>query len=217
MLLTQENLKKLKKVNVSKNAEKTKERVKQDYNAASKEDKKEIVALSGQAMNTFYRVYKTGIVNARIVLAMAQTLDIQPWYYTGEIDEREPLADGQLQQFLKVHGYNALLKELGEIKPSKRKYNRKPKEEASVSAVTSDESDEISETGETTDTEPETNATNAEKEIRLLFSNTPQMVKAVEELTEQDAIELLHTLFIRAKGGGEAAFIADIVKKCLLK
>ena len=30
-------------------------------------------------------------------------------------------------------------------------------------------------------------------------------------------MELLHTLFIRAKGGGKAAHIADVVKRCLLK
>jgi hypothetical protein len=42
------------------------------------------------------------------------------------------------------------------------------------------------------------------------------MQKAVKDLSEQEAIELLHTLFIRAKGGGEAELIADVVKRCLL-
>ena len=62
--------------------------------------------------------------------------------------------------------------------------------------------------------EPETEAA---LEVTLLFSDEPQMKKAVEELTEDEAKELLHTLFIRAKGGGDAAFMADVVKRCLLK
>ena len=237
MLLTQEKLKTLKKVNVSKNADKTKERVQADFKAASKEERKAILEISGQVINSVYRVYNTGSVNARIVLAMAQALNVQPWYYTGEIDDKTPLDDGQLLQFLKVHGYDALLKEINKSGKPKRKYDRKPKTETVITesavaeldehaALDSDANGENEETMQTPlltaanlppDVERVELETEAAIEMRLLFSDEPQMKKAVEDLTEQEAAELLHTLFIRAKGGGEAAHIAEVVKRCLLK
>ena len=241
MLLTQENLKTLKRVNVSKNTDKTRERVQQDFKSASKLERKAIRELSGQSANSIYRIYTTGTVNARVVLAIAQTLNVQPWYYTGEIDERTPLDEGQLLQFLKVHGYNALLSELNnQSKPPKRQYNRKPKAEAEdgesteskiVEPEETDDADStLIENGEKTDAlnapltavvnppaESENDEQETKIEIRLIFSDEPQMKKAIEELTEQEAMELLHTLFIRARGGSEAAHIADVVKRCLLK
>jgi hypothetical protein len=60
-------------------------------------------------------------------------------------------------------------------------------------------------------------SSSAVKEVKLVLSDEPMMNKAVEELSEQEAAELLHTLFIRAKGGGEAAELADVVKRVLLK
>lgn len=217
MVLTQEHLKSLKRVNVSKNTDKTKERIQQDYKAASKDEKNAILELSGQGANSIYRIYTTGTITARILLAFAQTLNIQPWYYSGEIDERESLDEGQLLQFLKVHGYDDLLKEMNK----KRKYNQKPKDEP----VTDDVTDK---TEITTEDEPASTSTDKSElpddaeteealEITLLFNDEPKMKKAVEELTEQEAVELLHALFIRAKGGSESEFIADVVKRCLLK
>jgi hypothetical protein len=223
MLLTKEQIATLKKnLNVSKNADKTKERVQADFKTATKAERKEIIDLSGQNINSIYRIYNTGSVNARILMALSQVLKVQPWYYTGEIDERAEMDEGQIGQFLKVHGYDDLSKELG--RPAgKRKYERKVKvadDEAVTPTVTETQLDNGEDTSVQVTAETEQSAiceTAGTKEVRVLFADTPQFNKAVKELNEQEAIELLHTLFIRAKGGGEAANLADIVKRCLLK
>jgi len=215
MLLTQEQLKKLKKTNVSKDAEKTKERVEQDFKGASRAEKKAAVALTGQQANTFYRVYNTGIIGARVVLALAQTLNVSPFYYTGEADERGSIDSEVIRQFLEGLGYKALLKELEEA-PPKRKYTRKPKEETETPVQ---EEAPAEEPQALVETPAECDEADMEEalEVMLLFSDEPDMKKAVEELSETEAVELLHTLFIRAKGGGEAKFLTDVVKRCLLR
>jgi hypothetical protein len=219
MALTKNQIASLKKnLNVSKDAEKTIERVQSDFKAAKSGDKKTVAELSGQALNSIYRIFKTGSINARILLAMSQTLNVNPFYYTGEVDEKTELETEHISQFLKNHGYDALLNEIG--KPSaKRPYNRKPKAD-NVPVTETTDNEQVGDGLEksiSTDAGETEMAVEAVKEIKLLFSDEPQMKKAVEELTEAEAAELLHTLFIRAKGGGEAAKIADVVKRCLLK
>jgi len=219
MLLTKEQLKKLKKSNVSKDAEKTKERVNLDFKGASREEKKAAIALTGQQANTFYRVYNTGIIGARVVLALSQTLNVSPFYYTGETDERDSSDSKVIRQFLEALGYKALLKELDEV-PPKRKYTRKPKEEATADVETPAQTEALADEApplvETTDACDDAELEDV-LEVTLLFSDEPDMKQAVEELSETEAAELLHTLFIRAKGGGEAKFLADVVKRCLLR
>lgn len=223
MLLSKEQIKTLKQVDVSKNAEKTKERVAQDFKNATKEEKAAIVELTNQAISAVYRVFKTGAVNARIIVALSQVLNIEPWYYTGEIEERKPLDEAQLGQFLKVHGYDELLKELNkqhpEQHPEKRKYTRKPKPEVTTekpSDAPVDAPTEVLPADPPSVVEPSEDMEDV-LEVNIVFSDDEQMKKAVEELNEEDAVALLHTLFIRAKAGGEAAVISDVVKRCLLK
>ena len=251
MLLSQEQIQTLKQVNISRDGVKTKERVETDFKTASKADKAAIVELTGQKVTAVYRVFKTGAVNARIAVAMAQTLNVNPWYYTGESDDKEPIDDIQFRQFLKVKGYNKLQLSLQEPK-AKRPYNKKPKPEA----LAAEEAPAPAEAATEEPPVPAAKKTRAKKdkapfnsrgiafdteapkgsmkkndssevrswtdsedahEVILLLSNTPEMKKAVDDLSEDDAKELLHTLFIRAKGGGEAKFFADVVKRCLLK
>jgi hypothetical protein len=176
--------------------------------------------------SSFYRVFKTGNAHARIILAVSQITNINPHYYTGETDERETLTVEQVRKFLADKGGEGLLAALDEETPKpKRKYNRKPKAETPYEAAEAKSSDASLVTAEITvdselvaveDDEDDTNIENV-LEITLMFSDEPKMKTAVEELTEQEAMELLHTLFIRAKGGSQAEFLADVVKRCLLK
>jgi hypothetical protein len=214
--LVRDQIKTLKQVNVSKNSEKTKERIKHDFSNATKAEKTAIVDLTGKKVSSIYRVYKTGTVQAGIVLAMAQTLNVDPKFYTGEIDERNPLESARLKKFLKEIGYDNLANELRGSTSAKRKYNRKPKENVTIDVPAVEEQlpDSTSDAvAASEDSIPESETV----EVTLLFSNDTKMRQAVAELSEQEASELLHTLFIRAKGGGEAEHIADVVKRCLLK
>jgi hypothetical protein len=208
MLLAQEQLKSLKRVNVSKDSEKTKERIRQDYKSASKAEKKAILELSGQGATSIYRIYTVGAVTPRIVLSFAQTLNVNPLYYTGEADERGVFEKEQVLRFLKAHGYDNLYKELNKKRKADKKLKNEPNTETVKGEIT-DKNEVISDAA--------TKSASVTTEIRLVFSNEPKMKKAVDELTAQEASELLHTLFIRAKGGGEAEHIANVVKRCLLK
>jgi len=230
MVITQAHLKQLKRIDVSRDAEKTKERMKQDYDSASKEEQRAIIELSGQNRNSIYRIFKTGSSNARFIIAMAKVLNVQPLYYTGEVDERISLENEHILDFLKAHGYHDLTVDIK--KTVKRPYNRKTKEQTEVIET---EKPDVIETEKPADIKPgkpevisvenpaEPLATEDKlevktvKEVTLVFSDEQQMKTAVAELSEQEAMELLHTLFIRAKGGGEAAHIAEVVKRCLLK
>lgn len=206
MLLSHEQIATLKKnLSVSKNPDKTKERVQADFKAATKEQKNTILELSGQAANSIYRVYNTGSVNARIVMAMAQTLNVQPWYYTGEVDERASADDGQMLQFLKVHGYNNLVKELGE-KPPKRKYNRKPKDENAAPA----------ETPAPIEVKAEEAPTVAEKYADVRWYEPYAELFGSSKLTKEESVQLLEALLTQAKYSEDAAKKLVVVERLLL-
>ena len=121
-MFTVEQLKRLKQINVSKDGEKTKIRVKTDFTAASNKVKTQIVDMSGQKRSAYYRVFKTGAMNARLLLPMAAALNVTPFYYTGEVDKKAPCGIDQVITFLKAYGYKALADDIaGTNTPKQRK------------------------------------------------------------------------------------------------
>ncbi len=223
-MLTAEQYKKLKQLNVSKDADKTKDRLKTDFNAASSADKRTIVNLSGQARNSFYRSFEKGTANARIILAMAEGLKVSPLYYTGEIDERAELADADIVSFLQGHGYADLVDELSSPAPQKpkRKYNRKPKaepvqetapepEEVAVVAEPAPESQVAAEQVASAPVIAEDSI-----EIKITLPENQAVHDAVNALTEDEIIALMKALLIKEKAGGAPAKMVEIIKRCLL-
>lgn len=212
-MLTERNFFMLKKVNVSIDAEKTKQRVAQDFKSADKEQKNEIITLTSLQQATIYRVFDTGKVNARIVLAMSQVLGISPFWYTGEIDDQKSLQDGDIQHFLKNHGYKKILEDLE--KP-KRMYKN------TVTAPTDETNSSDTADGETLSQKPippvpkPQNETTSKLDIHITLPNLPKAQQTVAELTEEEATQLLHSLFIRARTGGDSEQLAETVKRLLL-
>ena len=198
-------------------------RIKEDFTATSAAEKREIVELSVQGQNTIYRVYETGSPNARIVLALAHVKNVTPYYYTGETDEKSECSEAIIKQFLSEHGYTDLVAEL-EKPPAvkqKRAYNRrKPKTEAEVEnvSVVSDEVEDTKVDEVNTESEDDIDALIAHdiKIIEEHFADDQEMVSAIENLCEDEAIILLKALFIRAKAGGNAAVDLTDVKRRLL-
>jgi hypothetical protein len=80
MLLTSELMMGLRRSNVSKDTEKTRERIKEDFSAATAEQKRAIAEVSGQKLGSFYRVYEKGTVTPRVVLALSSELNVSPFY-----------------------------------------------------------------------------------------------------------------------------------------
>lgn len=206
MPLSSEQIKTLKQVNISKDPDKTKQRVKQDFSSASNLNKRAIEELSGQKRHSFYRAYNTGSVNARLVIAMSQILNVTPFYYTGEEDEKKPFDNSVLRTFLKQLNYKKLLESSSEtgVKPAKRPYNRKQK--AAPAA-------EISEKPLETPAQPDNSQSFV---IHLTLPDSPEIQQVVAEMSEEEAVTLLKAMLIREKTGQEAGQISVLIKRCLL-
>ena len=229
-MLTTEQMKNLKKVNVSKDADKSKTRISEDFKSSSGEIKTKIVELSGLGRNTFYKSFNTGNASAKVVLAMAQTLDVSPYYYIGEADDKDSCTDELIIRFLGERKYKTLVDEL-EAAPApkpKRKYNRKQKEvvvpdaddEPGDEAVDAPVEESVETVAAATDIKTEDQeAYIINEEIisyEIDFIDEQDMRIAVEGLEYDEAALLLQSLFIRAKAGGDARRLAEIVKRCLL-
>lgn len=209
-MLTSELMKQLKQVNVSKNNEKTMERMKTDFSAATTSQKRDIVELSGQNRNSFYRVFRTGAPNARLVLAVSEILNVTPFYYTGETDDRNPTSDEETRRFLIDRGYESKLDLADKPQKKRRKSADGPKtRKTAPEQVETDESNGIDEIELFDEIEDII-------ELTIELSDSEKMRKAVSELTEDEAVALLKTLFTRARAGGEAEQICDFVLRCLL-
>ena len=162
-MLNQEIMQKLKKSNVSRDELLTKERFHELWKSASNAQKKEILDLAGIVRASAYRAGKTGSISAKLSLAISQVLNADPFYVTGESDERGVCSDAAVYSFLQSRGYKKLLAGLSQPK-AKRPYTRRAKADAPAAVAPAIE-----------------------------------VVSALPELTEEEAVILLRALVIRAK------------------
>jgi len=99
-MLTEKQFEGLKKSNLSIDAQKSKERISEGFKAASSEVKNAILKLSGLTRTTFYNAFQKGTASPKMVLSMAQSLGVSPYYYTGESDEKGEFNAEVLKNFL---------------------------------------------------------------------------------------------------------------------
>jgi len=121
-MLDQAILKELKQTNIGKDGGKIKERLRDIWMNIEKSQREEIMNFSDLTKYTVERSYKNGNISAKLALAVAHVLKINPNYLTGESDERGEYSDEVARQFLIDAGYGKLLDR--SAKP-KRTYNRK--------------------------------------------------------------------------------------------
>jgi transcriptional regulator with XRE-family HTH domain len=108
-MLTAEQLQKLKRTNISVNAEATKQRVEEIFRHAKLKQKQAVRELAGISTQTVSNVYRTGGISAKMALALAQVLDVSPFYLTGEADEPGEFSEAEQRKLLLKHGYRALV------------------------------------------------------------------------------------------------------------
>ena len=193
-MLTAEIIQSMGRKNVSANAELTKQRSKDALKAAKRKQKDEIDALTGLKRISVNRVYATGIITAKVAVAIGQVLNIDPFYLTGEIDEPGVCTDNALVSFLTTKGYPKLAKGL---------------HKSSAAAKTE---------------EPAASAEQVKGAVQAgngplfssAFSNSPELAATAAELPLEEAQQLLNALYIRAKLGGNAAQLLDLIKRSLL-
>ena len=215
-MITETLIGELKQSNVSLDAEKTKLRVSEVWKTATKDEQNTILALTGLTRPSLQRVYKTGSISAKIIVVMAQTLNLDPFYLTGEADEHGVCSDDLLRSFLVSRGYEKLLPEQAEIKPKRRRQARQtPSEKADpvpVQDVVAAETVAVPvavaepqvEAGESACAAPETAAIDAETQA------------FIDNATEDEIILLVKSILLREKAGGKHAETAQKLKLFLL-
>jgi len=129
-MLTAESIQTLSRRNVSVDGELTKQRAKEALKSATRKQKNEIDALAGLQRVSINRVYATGNISAKIVVAIAQILNIDPFYLTGEADEQSACSDDLLNSFLTAKGYADLV--VSDEKPVRKQRGRPAKQAAAA-------------------------------------------------------------------------------------
>jgi hypothetical protein len=224
MPITKELLASVKQTNVSKDIEKTKQRVKDDFSALKSKQKEEVVVLSGINRTSIYRVFKTGAVSAKIVLAMAQNLNVSPFYYTGEADDKGVYSEEALASFLIDKGYAKLVQKKGKPGPKLRvssatKESKPVKAKAKKPTAAKTKKPAIPKADKAAAPTASERPAGFQMETACCspaFSSDPAFIKAANGLTREKANQLLDALYIRAEAGGQAAQLLDCIKKCLM-
>jgi len=172
----------LKRTNISVNAEATKQRVEEILRPAKIAQKKAIRELAGVTAQVFHNIYERGNISIKMVIAISQTLNLNPFYITGKADEPGVYSVEALRDLLLKHGYRALVAELELSEKKKRPYNRR---EPAVTETAATETEEAP----------------AVEEVQAL---PPAPAPAVQ-LEEAEQFALLVALRIRGKAGIDGA------------
>lgn len=196
-MVSKELLAKLKTSNISADGEKTKARVQELWQNASREQKREVLEFAGVKPVSVYRIYTQNRISAKMAIPIAQVLNVNPFYLIGEADERGEYTNELLNEFLIRFGYKHLITEQeAVVKKTRRKYTRRIKPDAVVVEIP--ESDA---SGQKAEAIPE--AQNDEPEHAV---DTPQKERAaIDDMTEEEMVALLHSELIRAKYGADGA------------
>ncbi len=186
-MLTSDMIKALKQVNVSTDGALTKERTKEVLKSASREQKRQIDALAGLKRASINRVYTTGSISAKIAVAVAYVLGVDPNYLTGEADKRGECTNELIAAFLAAKGYK-------DVAEKAAKPPRKPRQKRAPKAAAAPEPAPIQEAA---------------------VADEVAAPPAAAGLTEDEAITLLRALFVRAQYGGDAGGTLGKVKALL--
>jgi hypothetical protein len=212
MLLDKEKFNKMKQIGVGKDSEKIKERLKAIWLPLKRPQREEILELAGLSKHAASSSYENGSISLKLTLAVAQTQQINPYYLTGESDEKDDYSDEVVKQFLTDHKHGDLTTE---DKP-KRKYERKPKPEAVPAPV--------AEAAEVIEIVPNTNDNADVPEPAPVVDAPPAAppVAAVPaaadlDLSVKKARKLLKGLYMRAESCDEAKQVLSAVKNLLVK
>jgi len=191
-MVTSELISRLKQVNVSVDKDKTAARVKNAFSSATRKQKSAVEALTGLKRTSIYRVFKTGNISAKILLPLAETLNITPFWFTGESDDMEKCTDTLIISFLDRHGYKFTPKQ--------------PRKKTADVAEASEQSARTPAPAMDGDTVT----------LSVTLNSSAKMKEAAANLDADSAAQLLSALSLRAKAGGNAEQLWDVVKLCLL-
>jgi len=178
-MLSAEQTQGLKRTNISVDAEKTKLRFKEIFKPAKIKQKQAVRELAGVTSQVAHNVYGTGNISAKMVIAVSQVLNVNPFYLTGEADEPGEFFEEALRELLMKHKYRDLVASIELPEKKKRPYTRHAKLEDPALQPAEEEA-------------PEEDV--ADVPAALAFP-----------LEEADQVAMLRALHIRAKAGIDGA------------
>ena len=223
----QELVSKLKQSNISKDGDKTIARMKPLWKAASKDQREAILSLADVKDVSVRRAYVTGSISAKLVSAISRTLNVNPYYLTGQVDEAGEYSEALLIELLKDLKYDKLLAEAGLLGGAEKKRRRRKTAPAKVSvepAVVPLEPSVVAE-AVIEPLKPEAIEVAAapvdQLAVDVAADSAPLLtiiIPAVDDvdLSEDEAILLLKAAMLKAKAGGPGAERARQIKAMLL-
>ncbi|MCL2165613.1 MAG: hypothetical protein FWH55_14775 [Oscillospiraceae bacterium] len=119
-MLTAEQIQGLKRSNISVSSDKTKLRFEELFKPAKIKQKQAIRELAGVTSQVAHNTYNTGNISIKMVIAISQVLNINPFYLTGETDEPSEFSDEALRDLLLTHSYSDLVARI-ELPEKRRK------------------------------------------------------------------------------------------------
>ena len=182
-MLDAKHIQQLKQSDISKNAEKTKERVGRIWKAATAEQKSTVLELAGVISATVYRIYRTGSISAKLTVSLAQVFNLSPLYFTGATDNLGECSDTTLRKLLLELGYKKLVADAN----LKRAYHRKNPTADATPVAPILESDGVD--------------INPEATTLLFVQQTQQVPPDCGALVETDYQVLFQALHIQLKAG----------------
>lgn len=104
-MLTASIVQSFKQNNISVNEEKVKARLRSIWMQASKAEREKIMKLSGIKNQSVARAYKTGHISLKLVAPVAEVVNVNPYYLTGEVEEPGQCSSELIRQIAAQHGY----------------------------------------------------------------------------------------------------------------
>lgn len=105
-MLSKEIVSLLDSNNVSKNKSLTKQRLEELWKNATREDKTKAVELGDYTdTKAFNNARYQGSISTRMAVALSITFNVNPFYITGESNNKKPLTEAYLNAFLKQNGF----------------------------------------------------------------------------------------------------------------
>jgi hypothetical protein len=131
-MLSAEQIQGLKRVNISVSSEKTKTRFEEIFKPAKIKQKQAVRELAGVTSQVAHNIYTNGNISAKMVIAVSQVMNVNPFYLTGEADEPGAFSDETLRDLLMKHKYRDLVAGIELPEKKKRPYTRRASTDAAV-------------------------------------------------------------------------------------
>jgi|GEM_PF-1430838 len=233
----------LKQIDVAKDGEKTKARVRELWAGLDRANRDKILELADITKFTVERTYKKGNITPRLAAAFAEVLNVNPRYLTGESDSSEGCSDGELLEFLT--GSNSI-KKISKKAAAKKAPGRAKKTAsaapvapiAPVAPVTPDVFDEseaqvapaapIASAAPVAPAAPVAEAARKPRASKnadaagcavvvggKTYNVSGDELSSVKKITEDETIALIKGLTLRSKYNAEADGIAGVIKYLL--